>query len=60
MFAALRPRFEEARFWVYNCNPDSNLTVFDYLPYDAAIAAAQADMPKRIRTEGWYVKEAKK
>lgn len=37
-FTDLRPHFEQHGLTVYNCNPDSGLKVFDYLPLEEAIS----------------------
>jgi hypothetical protein len=37
-FRELRPLFEEQNLQVFNCNRDSNLRVFDYVPYEKACA----------------------
>lgn len=55
MFGLLLPYFEKAGFHVYNCNPDSSLTVFDHVPYGEAIEAATSHVPQDpLDTEGWY------
>jgi len=36
-FKELRPLFAQENFYIYNCNPDSGLTAFDYLPYQTAV-----------------------
>lgn len=57
-FRQLRPLFERERFYVYNCNPDSHLTAFDFLPYQGAIERAKAAWGnvdvERERTAGQY------
>jgi hypothetical protein len=53
-FTQLRPWFDDARFTVLNCNPDSHLTAFEFIDYESAIRLAQADMPEEIDTYGWY------
>ena len=58
-FAALRPHFEQHGFFVHNCTPNSGLTAFDYLPYEEAVAAACARIPKKINTVGMYDRKAK-
>jgi hypothetical protein len=56
----LRPVFDAAGFGVYNCNPDSRLTAFDYVPLETAIANARALVPPEPWPEdalwGWYAK----
>lgn len=37
-FRELRPLFEQEGFHVFNCNPESNLRVFDYVPFKKACA----------------------
>lgn len=36
-FPALREKFEDENFFVYNCNPESRLRTFDFVSYDNAI-----------------------
>lgn len=52
MFHELRPRFDEKGFRVFNCNPDSGLTAFDYVDFNEAVrcTAIKSDMS----TKGWY------
>lgn len=60
--AELRPIFEKNGLLVYNCNPESELKAFDYLPFDEAISWTTKLMPKDIaneRTEGLYDRKAK-
>jgi hypothetical protein len=54
LFELLRPEFDEAGYTVVNCNENSNLTVFDYLPFDAAVAAACTGIEQEPDTVGWY------
>lgn len=55
MFGLLKPHFIDAGFHVFNCNADSNLTVFDHVPYDKAIESATRHVPQDpLDTEGWY------
>jgi hypothetical protein len=55
-FPALKPEFEKHGFNVYNCNPDSALKVFDYVPFDDAVANALNMYPeiRNPKTEGSY------
>jgi len=39
-FKKLRPIFEKNGFMVYNCNKNSRLTAFEYLPYEEALKRA--------------------
>lgn len=54
----LRPLFEEQDFQVFNCNPNSNLEVFDILPYEEAVRRVRhefGDIDVRCeRTKGLY------
>lgn len=60
-FKLLRPIFEKHGLMVYNCNPDSQLKVFDHMPFEEAIKIATADMPdtETEPTAGLYDREAK-
>lgn len=56
-FTVLRPIFEKHGLDVLNCNPDSQLKVFDYLPYDEALEHCASFLPKDLAnepTEGLY------
>jgi len=54
LLAMLRPGFDSVGFEVLNCNPDSNLRVFDHLPYEAAVARATDAIDQEPDTRGWY------
>jgi hypothetical protein len=55
MFGMLRPKFDAAGFQVFNCNPDSGLRVFDYLPFSEAIKYATAAVPQDpLDCANWY------
>ena len=60
LLTALRPKFEVAKFHVYNTNPHSGLRVFDFVPFDEAVRAAKHGMPQHIDTADWYIKGEKK
>jgi hypothetical protein len=53
-FVALKPHFDQAKFRVVNCTPDSGLTVFEQMPFADAVAAASAECSKPVNTAGWY------
>jgi hypothetical protein len=55
-FAELQPYFLEEKFIVKNCNPDSKLTSFPYISFDAALAEATAALGDytQERTTGMY------
>ena len=57
-FPKLKPYFDAEGFNVYNCNPESELKVFDYVPYEDAIAFASANLGDvdNERTWGMYSK----
>jgi len=50
----LRPHLDAANFHVFNVNPESCLTAFDYLPFEATIARAHEGYPLEIDLSGWY------
>lgn len=53
----LRPVFEAAGISVYNCNPESRLTVWPHHDYEAAIAHARGPVPPEpFDLAGWYEK----
>jgi len=57
-FPQLKPHFEQEGFNVYNCNKESQLKVFDYVPFEDAIAFATANLGDvdNERTWGMYSK----
>lgn len=53
----LKPYFEQAGFEVYNCNENSGLDVFPYVPFDYAVQDAIGHCPQRpFSFAGWYDK----
>jgi len=53
----LKPIFDAMGYEVYNCNPNSGLDVFDYVPFEFAIKDAIGPCPQRpFSFEGWYDK----
>jgi hypothetical protein len=57
MLEALKPVFEAASFEVYNCNPESKLTVFPYVPFASAIESTANRIPSDLSGENWYGKK---
>jgi len=59
-FTSLLPEFEKVGLKVFNCNPDSGLKVFPYIPFEEAINLATNQMPDISveRTEGLYDRRA--
>lgn len=57
----LRPHFDAAGYEVYNCNPNSGLTAFDYVPLEQAKALARGLVPPEPWPDdmllGWYAKD---
>lgn len=53
----LRPVFEAAEFFVYNCNPNSKCDVFDYVPFDQAYLDCKGGVPAEpFDLSQWYEK----
>jgi hypothetical protein len=52
--AALEPHFAREGFEIWNCTPNSGLTVFPYLSFDEALRLARGSIPERIDTTGMY------
>jgi hypothetical protein len=53
----LKPIFDDMGYEIYNCNPNSGLDVFDYVPFDMAIQDAIGPCPQRpFSFTGWYDK----
>lgn len=58
-FPALKPYFDEVGFKIYNCNPDSKLTIFPHVPYEDAIASVKKETGDRnSKTRGLYARFA--
>jgi len=60
-FPKLKPYFDSYGFKVFNCNPESRLTVFPHMPFDEAVA--KASDPLSVETEiscGMYRKYEEK
>ena len=57
-FPKLKPYFEAENFYIYNCNKDSGLKVFDYVPYEEAISYCTKSLGdiENERTYGLYTK----
>lgn len=57
-FPQLKPHFEAEGFNVYNCNPESELKVFDFVDYNDAISFASSNLGDvdNERTWGMYSK----
>ena len=55
---SLKPYFENEGLEVYNCNPDSELKVFEHMPYEKAIELAMFSLGdvENERTWGLYSK----
>lgn len=63
MLTELKPVFERAEFNVYNCNPNSQLRVFGYVPYEQAVQHCKSLMakllpPARDELSDWYIKDS--
>lgn len=43
-FTQLRPLFEREKFRIFNCNPKSNLTAFDFTDFDSALKAVVSEL----------------
>jgi hypothetical protein len=59
MLAELKPLFAASDFRVFNTNPKSHLTVFDYVPYQSAITHCRQLIPQtewELNMNGWYTK----
>jgi hypothetical protein len=57
MLVNLRKVFEKSGFFVYNCNPESRCTAFDYVPFDMAFQDCKGGVPKEpFDLSKWYNK----
>jgi hypothetical protein len=62
-FTQLKPIFEENDLYIYNCNPDSRLKVFDFVDFDKAVKVTTELLPddfSKERSSGMYDKNSKK
>jgi len=59
-FKLLKPKFDEAGFYVFNCTPDSGLKVFPSMNYEDAIKIASREFTHvdHERTHGMYERKA--
>lgn len=55
----LLPYFERAGFQIFNCTPESGLTVFPHTPFEEAVEVARNFIPKVINTTGMYDRKAR-
>lgn len=53
-FNMLLPHFKSAGFEVFNCTPNSCLTVFPFVDFEEAVKLSTKNMPSRIETKGMY------
>ncbi len=53
-FKFLLPYFQKAKFEIFNCTPNSGLTVFPFLDLPTALKMVTSNMPPKIETEGMY------
>ena len=57
MFKELRPYLENVGLEIYNCNPESRLAAFDYVPFDRAYQDCRGLVPPEpFDLSGWYEK----
>jgi len=55
MFGLLKPKFDDAGFRVFNCNPRSGFRVFPHVAYEDAVEFATSSMPPEpLDAAGWY------
>lgn len=52
----LKPIFDANKFKVYNCNPDSKCTAFDYMPFEEAFKICKGAVPNELNPDGYYTK----
>jgi len=59
-FRLLKPKFEEAGFYVFNCTKNSGLKTFPYIDYEDAIKIARREFfhVSNERAEGMYERKA--
>jgi hypothetical protein len=59
-FTTMRPMFEAANFFIYNCNVTSEFKVFPFIDFDAAVNLALADFPNTLTesAEGMYERKS--
>lgn len=59
-FTTMNKDFKALDFNVFNCNPESKLTAFEFIKFEDAIARATKNfpVPEQEKTSGMYTKEA--
>lgn len=61
MLVDLRPVFDAAGYHVFNCNPKSGCSAFDYVPFEHALQDCRGLVPEgEFDLAGWYEKDPKK
>ena len=58
-YQSLVPYFNRHGLKIFNCNPNSGLTVFPHKPFENAVKEFESSIPSMEDTEGWYDKENK-
>ena len=57
LLSRTKPHLEEMGFQLFNCNPDSRLLLFPYVPFDIALEDCRGKVPKEsLDLGGWYEK----
>lgn len=59
MFEELRPRFDAKGFHVFNTNPNSGLTAFDFVDFKEAVRCSVV-AKEPLDTKGWYERKTGK
>jgi hypothetical protein len=56
MLKKIKPYLEEKDIKIFNCNPESKCTAFDYVSFDDAFKICRNDVPEDIDLSNWYEK----
>jgi len=56
MLKRIKPHLEEKDIKIFNCNPDSKCTAFDYVSFDDAFKQCKNGVPENIDLSNWYEK----
>lgn len=56
MLKRIKPHLEKKDIKIFNCNPESKCTVFDYVDFETAFQECKNGVPENIDLSHWYDK----
>jgi hypothetical protein len=57
MLHKIKPRLERSDIKIFNCNPESKCTAFDYVDFETAMKECKNGVPEEIDLSEWYDKK---